>query len=106
MGEAACSGTGVEYPYRQARSLLRHEIGDEISYGTIHRWAQEEGKKLREEEEARQETVFGRAEKVRNDGKEREMVVLEVDGTLLHSQEKGEPKSIRGGDARRGKAVP
>jgi len=35
----------VEYPYRQARSLLRHEIGDEISYRTIHRWAQEEGKK-------------------------------------------------------------
>ena len=63
-------------------------------------------KKLREEEEARQETVFGRAEKVRNDGKEREMVVLEVDGTLLHSQEKGEPKSIREGDARREKAVP
>ena len=96
----------VEYPYRQARSLLRHEIGDEISYRTIHRWAQEEGKKLREEEEARQETVFGRAEKVRNDGKEREMVVLEVDGTLLHSQEKGEPKSIRGGDARRKIPVP
>lgn len=80
----------VEYPYRQARSLLRHEIGDEISYRTIHRWAQEEGKKLREEEEARQEAVFGRAEKVRGDGKEREIVVLEVDGTLLHSQEKGE----------------
>jgi len=55
----------VEYPYRQARSLLRHEIGDEISYRTIHRWAQEEGKKLREEEEARQEAIFGRAEKVR-----------------------------------------
>lgn len=80
----------IEYPYRQARSLFRHEIGDEISYRTIHRWAQEEGKKLREEEEVRQETVFGWAEKLRNDGKEREIVVLEVDGTLLHSQEKGE----------------
>ncbi|MBA7669796.1 hypothetical protein ES703_77930 [subsurface metagenome] len=51
----------VEYPYGQAKPLLRHEIGDEISYRTIHRWAQEEGKKLREEEEARQEAVFGRA---------------------------------------------
>ncbi len=79
----------VEYPFRQAMSLLRHEIGDEISHRTIHRWAQEEGKKLREEEEARQEAVFGRAEKVRNDGKEREIVVLEVDGTMLHSQEEG-----------------
>jgi len=80
----------VEYPFRQAMSLLRHEIGDEISHRTIHRWAQEEGKKLRNEEEARQEAVFGRAEKVRNDGKEREIVVLEVDGTMIHSQEKGE----------------
>ncbi|MCL0091813.1 UPF0236 family protein, partial [Dehalococcoidales bacterium] len=80
----------VEYPFRQAMSLIRHEIGDEISHRTIHRWAQEEGKKLRDEEEARQEAVFGRAEKVRNDGKEREIVVLEVDGTMIHSQEKGE----------------
>jgi len=48
----------VEYPYRQAKSLLRHKIGDEISYRTIHRWAQEEGKKPREEEEARREAVF------------------------------------------------
>jgi len=30
----------VEYPFRQAVSLLRHEIGDEISHRTIHRWAQ------------------------------------------------------------------
>ena len=45
-------------------SLLRQEIVDEISQRTIHRWAQEE---------ARQEAVFGRAEKVRNDGKEREI---------------------------------
>ena len=80
----------VEYPFRKAMSLLRHEIGDEISHRTIHRWAQEEGRKLREEEEARQEAVFGRAEKTRNDGKQREIVVLEVDGTMLHSQEKGE----------------
>ena len=48
----------VEYPYRHAKSLLRHEIGNEISYRTIHRWAQEEGKKPREEEEARREAVF------------------------------------------------
>lgn len=27
---------------------------------------------------------------MRNDGKEREIVVLEVDGTMIHSQEKGE----------------
>ncbi|MFC1932707.1 hypothetical protein ACFLXU_03630 [Chloroflexota bacterium] len=37
---------------------------------------------------------FGRAEKVRNDGKEREIVVLEVDGTMIHSQEKGEDAEI------------
>jgi hypothetical protein len=71
-------------------SLLRHKIGDEISHRTIHRWAQEEGKKPRDEEEAKQEVVFGRAEKVRNDGKQREIVVLEVDRTMLHSQGKGE----------------
>ena len=37
-----------------------------------------------------QEVVFGRTEKVKDDGKGREIVVLEVDGTLLptsyHSQ--------------------
>ena len=80
----------VEYPFRHAMSLLRHEIGDEISHRTIHRWAQEEGMKLRDKEEAKQEAVFGRAEKVRNDGQQREIIVLEVDGTMLHSQEKGD----------------
>ncbi len=80
----------MEYPFRKAMSLLRHEIGDEISHRTIHHWAQEEGRKLREEEEARREAVFGRAEKVRNDGKQREIAVLKVNGTMLHSQEKGE----------------
>jgi len=80
----------VEYPFRQAMSLLRHEIGDEISHRTIHHWAQEEGKKLRDEEEARQEAVFGQAEKVPNDGKQRGIVVLEVDGTMIHSRERGE----------------
>jgi hypothetical protein len=39
----------VEYLYRQARSLLRHETGDEISYRTIHRWAQEKGKRRRQD---------------------------------------------------------
>ncbi len=72
----------VEYPFRQATSLLRHEIGNEISHRTIHRWAQEEGRELRGEEEARQESVFARAEKVRNDGQQREIVVLEVDETI------------------------
>jgi len=41
----------VEHPYHQARSLLRYEIGDEISYRTIHCWAQEGGRELREEGE-------------------------------------------------------
>lgn len=80
----------TEYSYCQARSLLRHEIGDEISYRTSHRWAQDEGKKLRKEEESRQDGVFGRADRVGNDGKAREIVVMEVDGTLVHPQEKGE----------------
>jgi len=34
--------------------------------------------------------VFGGAEKARNDGKEREIAALEVDGTMVHSQKKGE----------------
>ncbi len=55
----------MEYPFRQAMSLLRHEIDDEISHRTIHGWAHEE------EKEARQVAVFGQAERVRSDGKER-----------------------------------
>lgn len=80
----------VEYPFRQAMSLLRDEIENEISHRTIHHWAQEEGKKLRGEEEARQEAVLGQAEKVPNDGKQREIVVLEVDRTMIQSRERGE----------------
>lgn len=88
----------VDYPSRQAMSLLRHEIGDEISHRTIHRWAQEEGKKLRDEEEARQEAVFGRAEKVRNDGKEREIVVLELESKKAkHRRYRLKEKVIYGG---------
>jgi len=51
--------------------LRRLLFPPEIGYRAIHRWADMEGRKLREKEEARQQAVFGRTEKGRDDGEER-----------------------------------
>jgi len=44
-----------DHPYRQAAELLGQEIGEEVSHRTLHPWVQEEGRKLRREEEAKRE---------------------------------------------------
>lgn len=82
--ELAC-----DHPYRQAAELLGAEIGEEISHRTLHRWVQEEGEKLGAEEEEVRRRVFEEAETLEQEGgQEREIVVVEVDGTMLASQEK------------------
>jgi hypothetical protein len=81
--ELACN-----HPYRQARDLLAQEIGEVLSHRTLHRWVQEEGRRLRGEEEAQRERVFEGGDTLEGEGEEREIVVVEVDGTMLSSQEK------------------
>jgi hypothetical protein len=72
-----------EYTYRPAAVLLSAEIGDEVSHGTVWSWVQKSGKALRKEEDKRREAVF------EGEGEEKEIVVTEMDATMLHSQERG-----------------
>jgi len=80
--ELAC-----DHPYRQAADLLAQEIGEELSHRTLHRWVQEEGRRLRREEETKRRRIFEEGDTLEGEGEEREIVVVEVDGTMLSSQE-------------------
>ena len=77
---------------RPAAELLSAEIGDEVSHGTVWSGVQKSGKALRREEDQRRQTVFEYGEVFEGDGEEREMVVTEMDATMLHSQEKDRKK--------------
>jgi hypothetical protein len=81
-----------EYTYRPAAVLLSAEIGDEVSHGTVWSWVQKSGKALRKEEDRRRETVFEDGEVFEGEGEEKEIIVTEMDATMLHSQEKGREK--------------
>jgi hypothetical protein len=53
---------------------------------------QKSGKALRKEEDRRRETVFGDGEMFEGESEEREIVVTEMDATMLHPQGKGRQK--------------
>jgi len=78
--------------YRPAAELLSAEIGDEVSHGAVWCEVQKSGKSLRREEDQRRESVFEYGEAFAGDGEEREIVVTEMDATMLHSQEKDRKK--------------
>jgi len=78
--------------YRPAADLLSAEIGDEVSHGAVWSRVQKSGKALRKEEDERRETVFEYGEVFEGDGEEREIVITEMDATMLHSQEKDRKK--------------
>jgi hypothetical protein len=78
--------------YRPAAELLSAEIGDEVSHGAVWSRVQKSGKALRKEEDERRETVFEYGEVFEGDGEEREIVITEMDATMLHSQEKDRKK--------------
>jgi hypothetical protein len=81
--ELAC-----DHPYRQAAGLLGEEIGEVVSHRTLHRWVQEQGGKLGAEEEEVRRRVFEVGDTLeQEEGQEREIVVVEVDGTMLASQD-------------------
>jgi len=81
-----------ENTYRPAAELLSAEIGDEVSHGAVWCRVQKSGKALRKEEDQRREAVFEYGEVFEGDGEEREIVVTEMDATMLHSQEKDRKK--------------
>jgi hypothetical protein len=78
--------------YRPAADLLSAEIGDEVSHGAVWSRVQKSGKALRKEEDERREAVFEYGEVFEGDGEEREIVITEMDATMLHSQEKDRKK--------------
>lgn len=72
--------------------MLSAEIGDEVSHGAVWGWVQKSGKAIRKEEGRRREAVFRDGELFECKGEEKEIVVTEMDATMLHSQEKGQKK--------------
>ena len=82
----------TRYTYREAAALLSTQIDDEVSHAAIHRWVQKKGKALRQDENRRRQAVFEDGELFEGEGEEREIVVTEMDATMLHSQEKGRRK--------------
>jgi len=81
-----------EYTYRLAAALLSAEIGEEASHGALWGWVQKSGRALRKEEGRRREAVFDGDEVFEGEGEEREIVVTEMDATMLHSQKKGQKR--------------
>jgi len=76
----------TRYTYREAASLLSAEIGEEISHYPIHRWVQNKGKAKRLEEYKRWQATFEDGEAFEGEGEVKEIVVTEVDATMVHSQ--------------------
>jgi hypothetical protein len=90
----ACElASAYTYTYREAASLLSAEVGDEISHYSIHRWVQKKGKALRTEEDRKWQAAFERGEVIETNGEQRDIVVTEIDATMIHSQE-GKGKNI------------
>ena len=81
-----------QYTYREAAALLTAEIGEEVSHGVVYSWVQRSAKALREKEDQRWKAVFEDGEVFEGEGEGREIVVTEVDATMVHSQEKGRKK--------------
>lgn len=81
----------VEVSYAKAGEFLAKFAGLEVSHGSIHRWAQEEGRLVEVQERSAQEATFGahpsgRVE--RPPGPAR--LYVQVDGTLVHERPAGE----------------
>jgi hypothetical protein len=83
-----------QYTYREAAALLSAQIEDEVSHGAIHSWVQKSGQDLRREEDQRWRAVFEHGEVFEGEDEPRDIVVTEMDATMLHSQEKGHKKKL------------
>jgi hypothetical protein len=70
-------------PYRQAAYLLSRFIEEPIDRRTLYRWVQQAGTFIVAQEDELQEAVFVHGEVPPCDSLQREIVVAEVDGTIL-----------------------
>ena len=74
-----------EYTYRAAAALLSTEIGDKVSHGAVHSWVQKSGRAVRQGEDQRWKAVFEDGEVFEGEGEAKEIVITEMDATMLHS---------------------
>jgi hypothetical protein len=75
-----------EYSYRKGSKRLEKETGERVSHGRLHRWVQEEGKKIKDQEDRQIEEVFNQGKEIKVNKKE-EIVVIEADATGISSKE-------------------
>jgi hypothetical protein len=81
----------VEVSYAKAGAFLTKFTGLAVSHGSLHRWAQEEGRLLEARERGRQEATFGahpRPTEVGPPGPGR--LYVQIDGTMVHERPAGE----------------
>ncbi|MFQ5902317.1 MAG: UPF0236 family transposase-like protein [Candidatus Binatia bacterium] len=81
----------VEVSYEKAEGFLRKFTGLEVSRGSIHGMAVEEGQRIERWEEERRREVFERGKEVPTEGRgAKEVMYVEVDGTAVNDRLSGE----------------
>lgn len=83
----------VNYPYRQAASLLSTLLHDKVGFKALWGQIQSEGKKLRVNQDAKRKDLFERGASPPKDKKKREIIVVQPDGTFI--SEANKPKGSR-----------
>ena len=81
----------VEVSYAKAGAFLAKFAGLAVSHGSIHRWAQEEGRLLEARERGRQEATFGPHPQRTSEGPPGPArLYVQIDGTMVHERPVGE----------------
>jgi len=81
----------VEVSYAKAGAFLGKFAGLEVSHGSIHRWAQEEGRVLAGRERRAQEATFGAHPRGAAGGPPGPArLYVQIDGTMVHERSAGE----------------
>jgi hypothetical protein len=93
-------------PFRQAAYLLSTFIDEAVDHRSLHRWVQKAGARIVTEEDELQMAVFEDGVIPARDGRQRELILTEVDGTFLRAQREESPKfEVRLGVLTTGKAL-
>jgi len=82
----------TEVSYGKAAGFLAKFAGLAVSHGSVHRWAQEEGAVLEQEERVAQERAFGRhpVEEATARAPAPPRLYVQIDGTMVHQRVGGE----------------
>ncbi len=77
----------TEVSYAKAAAFLAKFTGLEVSHGSVHRWAQEEGAVREQEEAAAQAQVFGpRPMEAGGQARAPSRLYVQIDGTMVHQR--------------------